>query len=175
MVFRVAHWVINAANFAAAAGLLFLVFLTPIDALMRYVLTKPIVWSLDVTRFFVLVTLYLSMAYTLSQKSHIRVDLFTSRLSPRVRTALDAITNTAALAVFGLLIWKSFGFVQLTYNRSETTAGGMPLPIWPGILLVPVGSFLLGVQLVIEIYQDVKELRSGSPEPRGGERTTSSE
>jgi TRAP-type mannitol/chloroaromatic compound transport system permease small subunit len=59
------------------------------EVVARYILNSPTIWSYDVTYFLYGSHFLLGAAYVLSVDAHIRIDIFSSHLSPRARAVID--------------------------------------------------------------------------------------
>lgn len=106
------------------------------------------------------VIIMLAGAYALRQDTHIRVDLFSSRFSPRTRQIIDTLGDLfLLLPFFALLMWFSFKSTQTAFNFGEqSNSGGLVdrylvkaiLPIGCGLLLLAgTGRILRNVGLLL--------------------------
>ncbi len=102
----------------------------------------------------------LAGAYTLQQEQHIRVDVLSSRLSPRLRLVVDLCGDLfLLLPFFGLLFWFSLDLVAMAYRFAEqSNSGGLidrylvksVLPLGCGLLLLcAVGRILRNLAFVL--------------------------
>lgn len=61
------------------------------EVIARYFLNSPTIWSYEVTYFLYGSHFLLGAAYVLSVDAHIRIDIFTSHLSPKTRAVIDLV------------------------------------------------------------------------------------
>jgi TRAP-type mannitol/chloroaromatic compound transport system permease small subunit len=104
--------------------------------------------------------------FTLLRNEHVRIDVFTSRLTPRAQAWIDVFGTVFFLMPMALaFIWLSWPVFIRTYTHGEisTNAGG--LIIWPARLLVPVGFTLLALQGISELIKRVAFLAGAGPDP----------
>ena len=104
--------------------------------------------------------------YTLLRNEHVRIDIISSRLSPRTRAGIDIAGGILFLLPMAIIImvlsWPVFTD-SYAINEYSPNAGG--LLRWPVKLMIPVGFFLLAVQGVSEIIKRVAFLAGLIPDP----------
>ena len=98
--------------------------------------------------------------YTLLNNEHVRIDIVTGRMSPRVRAWIDIFGTLFFLLpmAFTIMVLSWPIFVD-AYERHEVSTNAGGLIIWPARLLVPVGFFLLIVQGLSELIKRIAFLR----------------
>lgn len=98
--------------------------------------------------------------YTLLHNEHVRIDIVTGRLSPRVRAWIDIFGTLFFLLpmAFTIMVLSWPIFVD-AYERHEVSTNAGGLIIWPARLLVPVGFFLLIVQALSELIKRIAFLQ----------------
>jgi len=110
-----------------------------------------------------------SAGYTLKHNEHVRIDIISGRLSPRVRAGIDIFgTIFFLLPVAALVMWLSWPLFIDAYERHEVSTNAGGLIVWPARLMVPVGFFLLVAQGISELIKRVAFLMRMIPDP--GER-----
>ena len=104
--------------------------------------------------------------YTLKNNEHVRIDIITGRLSPRIRAWIDILGTLFFLFPMAILItWLSWPVFLDAYNRHEVSTNAGGLIIWPARLLVPIGFFLLTLQGVSELIKRIAFLQGMIPDP----------
>ena len=139
---------------AASWLTLFMVLITFIVVVMRYVFDAGLIWVQESVTWMHAVVFMLGAAYTLQQEEHVRVDVFYRAMSPRRRAWVDAagvVLFIWPLCVF--LAWKSFDFVAASWGLKEASreSGGLPYPMVPllksVLLVMPLAVALQGTAL----------------------------
>ena len=144
---------------------LFMVIVTFIVVLMRYVFDAGLIWVQESVVWMHAAVFMLGAAYTLHDEEHVRVDVFYRRMTARRKAWVDL----AGVFIFLLplclfLAWNSFDFVAQSWRLAETSreSGGLPYPFIPMLksilLLMPVTVALQGLSLTLK---SVRTLRSG--------------
>jgi TRAP-type mannitol/chloroaromatic compound transport system permease small subunit len=136
---------------------LFMVIVTFIVVIMRYVFDAGLIWVQESVVWMHAVVFMLGAAYTLHAEEHVRVDIFYRTMSERRRAWVDlvgVIVFLMPLCVF--LAWASFDFVTQSWRIGESSreSGGLPYPFVPllksVLLLMPVAVALQGASLCLK-------------------------
>lgn len=149
---------------AASWLTLFMVVVTFVVVVMRYVFDAGLIWVQESVVWMHAVVFMLGAAYTLRDEEHVRVDVFYRNMSPRRRAWVDlvgVIIFLLPLCIF--LAWNSFEFVTQSWRIREMSreSGGLPFPFVPMLksvlLLMPLAVGLQGLSLFL---RSLKALRS---------------
>jgi TRAP-type mannitol/chloroaromatic compound transport system permease small subunit len=129
------------------------------EVIARYVFNSPTTWAFGSLRMFGSAIIVLGWAYAQWHNSHIRVDVFYSRFSPRTRALVDAVgTGIFFFPLFAIFIkeaaismWYSLLRGQLlTLNYS-----GAPPSALLYKTLVLIGLCLFFLQFIARFTRDV--------------------
>jgi len=148
---------ISTATGRAAAWLtLFMVVVTFVVVVMRYVFDAGLIWVQESVVWMHAVVFMLGAAYTLKAEEHVRVDVFYRTMSERQRAWIDVIGVLIFLLPLCVFLgWKSFDFVTQSWSIREASreSGGLPYPFIPMLksvlLLMPLTVALQGMSLVL--------------------------
>ncbi len=149
---------------AASWLTLFMVLVTFVVVVMRYVFDAGLIWVQESVIWMHAAVFMLGAAYTLRDEEHVRVDVFYRKMSPRRRAWVDLVG--VAIFLFPLclfLAWNSFDFVTQSWRIREMSreSGGLPYPFVPllksVLLLMPLAVAMQGVSLFLK---SLKALRS---------------
>jgi TRAP-type mannitol/chloroaromatic compound transport system permease small subunit len=109
----------------------------------------------------------LGAAYTLRHDGHVRVDVFSARLSARGRAWVDLAGTVFFLLPFcGLMLWLTWPSVRNSYVVSERSPDPGGLLRWPIKAAILLGFALLVLQALSLLIHRVGTLR-GSREAAG--------
>jgi len=143
---------------------LFMVVITFVVVVMRYVFDAGLIWLQESVIWMHAVVFMLGAAYTLQQEDHVRVDVFYRDMTPGRRALIDllgVIIFLFPLCVF--LGWKSFDFVAASWGLREASreSGGLPYPLIPllksVLVLMPVALALQGVSLLLRSIRTLRK------------------
>lgn len=132
------------------------------EVFMRYALHQPTRWAFDVSK--QLYGFYFLMlgAYALKHQAHVRVDLVTQHLSPKVLKWVDLAGYIIFFFPFSwVFLTRSYEFAMRSIAQGETTYGAVQLPVYPLKISMVVAAALLLMQGVAEVlrilFKDTKE------------------
>ncbi len=92
--------------------------------------------------------------YTLQKNEHVRIDVLTSRLSPRGLAIIDIIgTLLFLLPMVITVLWLSLPLIAESYKINEMSANAGGLLRWPVKILLPIGFTLLALQGISELIK----------------------
>jgi len=115
----------------------------------------------------------LAAAYTLLKNEHVRIDVFSSRLSPRAQAWIDIFgTLFFLLPLCALMLYHAWPFFLESYESQEWSSNPGGLILWPAKALIPAAFFLLGLQAISELIKRVGFLCGIAP-PSAGMRAHS--
>jgi TRAP-type mannitol/chloroaromatic compound transport system permease small subunit len=140
---------------AAAWLTLFMVLVTFVVVVMRYVFDAGFIWLQEAVVWMHAFVFMMGASYTLQQEEHVRVDIFYREMSPTRRAWVDLV----GIAVFLLplcvfLAWKGFDFVIASWRLQEASpeSGGLAYPMIPllktVLVLMPITLALQGAALM---------------------------
>ena len=134
---------------------LFMVVITFVVVLMRYVFDAGAVWLQESIIWMHAVVFMIGAAFTLQQEEHVRVDIFYRGMSARRRAWVDLLgVLFFLLPVSVFLAWKAWDFVAISWQLREASRepGGMPYPFVPllksVLLLAPALLTLQGLSML---------------------------
>jgi TRAP-type mannitol/chloroaromatic compound transport system permease small subunit len=146
----------TASGQAAAWLTLFMVIVTFVVVVMRYVFDAGWIWVQESVVWMHAIVFMLGAAYTLRSEEHVRVDVFYRTMGARGRAWVDLIGVLIFLMPLCLfLAWKSFDFVTQSWSLREASreSGGLPYPFIPMLksvlLLMPITVALQGLSLLL--------------------------
>ena len=148
-------------RFSAALGktaawlTLFMVLVTFVVVVMRYVFDAGLIWLQESVIWMHAFVFMMGASYTLQQEEHVRVDIFYRAMSPTRRAWVDLLGVVIFLfPLCAFLAWKGFDFVAASWRLQEASreSGGLPYPLIPLLktllVLMPVTVVLQGVALM---------------------------
>lgn len=155
---------ISVASGRAAAWLtFFMVVVTFVVVVMRYVFDAGLIWVQESVVWMHAVVFMLGAAYTLQAEEHVRVDVFYRTLGEKRRAWVNIIgVFIFLIPVCVFLGWNSLDFVAQSWSIRESSreSGGLPYPLVPMLksvlLLMPLTVALQGVSLVLKSLKTLR-------------------
>lgn len=139
--------------------LLAILALMSAEVVFRYALNKPILGTVEISSYLLVIFCFTGMAFTQSQRGHICLELVTQRLSSRTNRILRIFTLLLSLAVFAIITWQTSVAFWKSWEMQEVRWGALPLPVWPVKFVIAFGSLALCFQFVINL---IDEFRGGA-------------
>jgi TRAP-type mannitol/chloroaromatic compound transport system permease small subunit len=136
------------------------VLVSAINAIIRKVFgTSSNAW-LELQWYLFGAVFMLCASWTLKANEHIRIDIFSSRLTKRSRDRIDIFGHMFFLLPFvALMIYLSTPFFIRSYQSGEVSTNAGGLLIWPAKGLILLGFALLLVQWLSEVIKRVAVIR----------------
>ncbi len=141
---------------------LFLVLVTFIIVVLRYVFDSGSIALQEITTYLHASIFLVGMAYTMQQDAHVRVDIFYTRCSKQTKAWIDLFGAVFLLLPFMLFVsWVSWVYIADSWSVFEGSreAGGLP-----GVFLLKslilVMTFLLSLQAFTQIARNIQTILS---------------
>jgi TRAP-type mannitol/chloroaromatic compound transport system permease small subunit len=148
-------------TFFTALAMVFLVILVVYDASMRYLFSEGSTALQELEWHLFDVVILLSIAYTLKQNAHVRVDILYDHFSKKTQHIINIIAIIFFIIPFSaLIIYIGYDFVLMSFLQNEASSdpGGLPYR-WVVKSLLPLSFALLIVQSFVTLTKEFKELR----------------
>ncbi len=131
-----------------ATLLAFMTLLTFVQVVLRYVFNTGWVWSLEATTYSFAALVLFGMSYGVRTKSHIAVDLMTSRLPKTIRHFVALLAVALCLLYCGMMFYGSVIFVE-RLSALGNYARDIPVAKWILTLVMPLGFLLLSFRFLV--------------------------
>lgn len=125
------------------------------EVILRYVFDAPTRWGHESMIFLCAIVYMMGGAYTLYHRKHVSIDLLYNRCSPRGRAILDLITFPIFCLFIGILLWAGAGRAWEAIMLGETSGSPWNPPIYPILLMIPLGAFLMLLQGLAKFISDL--------------------
>ena len=139
---------------------LFLVLVTFIVVVLRYVFDSGSIALQETSTYFHACVFLVGMAYTMQQDAHVRVDIFYSRFSKQAKAWVDLFGAVFLLLPFMLFIsWISWSYIADSWSVLEGSreAGGLPgVYLLKSLILVMTG--LLSLQTFAQMARNIQTI-----------------
>ena len=135
-----------------------MMFSTTVDTILRYVFNAPIPGIFELNEVILVVCVFMGLAWCQIERGHIRVTMGLVRLSSRNAVIVDTIVWIIALAFVAVVAAETWHDAVYAYSIKMFRWGTVQMPIWWARALVPIGLWLLCIQLVLDIWTDICRL-----------------
>jgi len=153
VIFGVSHGVHSVGGIILSLMML----LTATDVILRYLFNRPIDGTTELNELMLAILIFFGVAYTATQKGHVRVELLVSTLPEKFRAVLDIFVTLLGLGLFSMLTWQAV-VLAMTQQSRELTTAVLYIPVFPFAWMVALGSGLLCLVLVVELFHAVADV-----------------
>ncbi|MGH1464479.1 MAG: TRAP transporter small permease [Cognatishimia sp.] len=162
LIWRAAAWVDHLGKglgYVSVLCLLFMMALTVVGVVMRYVFHSPILGVNELIELSSVALVVLAIPYCASEREHISVDILDSRLGATGRFIGDIIAYVTGIVVLSFLTNRSWHKALEALEYDDVT-NMIQVPIWPFYGIVTLGAALYLLVLVIQFLQMLARGRS---------------
>jgi TRAP-type transport system small permease protein len=124
-----------------------------LQVLMRFLGLTGIDGLEEVPRYLFVWLVMLGAAAAMWRHEHTVLDYFVNLFRPEIRVAIFVLTNGLGIVFFAYMIWLS---VTLVPNAALQTSAGLGLTLDYVFMAVPVGSALIIVPMLRNIYDALR-------------------
>ncbi len=121
-----------------------------LQVVLRNAFSAGIIWADILLRHLLLWIGFIGAALATSEGRHINIDALRRFLSPKVRSAVDVITDLFAAAMCALLARASVTFLQFEIADKHKVYGD--IPTWYAQVIIPVGYGLLVIHFLVRAF-----------------------
>ena len=151
--------VINISAYIAVGLLVFIVAGITWEIIYRMVTGKSVVWVVEFSEYSLLYITFLAAAWVLKKDEHIKMDMVINRFSVYMQSLINAITSTLAflfvLIIFLYSLKTAFNYFQMSYY----TPTPLQVPQWTILIVIPIGSLLILLQLLKRYSESIKIIK----------------
>ena len=106
----------------------------------------------DVVSWFCAAAAFLAMAHAFKHGDFVRVTLLLERFGEGKRRAAEIVSLLIATVAVGFLAWSACLFTYESWEFHDIAQGLLPMPLWIPQLSFALGSILLWVAVVDELF-----------------------
>ena len=121
--------------------------------LARRLFNPPFIFTDEVSGYLLASILFLALANALRVGRHVKVELVTSLLSPKVQSILTQVTAVIGIAWVVPLFMGCWHLWSNNFQYQTRATSGIEALLWIPSLVLVIGSALLGLQLIAEIVK----------------------
>ncbi|HIF96412.1 MAG TPA: TRAP transporter small permease [Myxococcales bacterium] len=150
-----------------------MIVLAPLQIFLRNFFDTGIGWADPLLRVLLLWVGLMGAVAASRSDSHIRIDVASRLLPPKVASALGALTGLFTAGVAGLVAWHSWRFVYGEWEFGGTAFSGVPA--WMFEVVIPVAFGFIAIRYGFRAMVQIRALVPGTdaevnsaPNPKDG-------
>jgi TRAP-type C4-dicarboxylate transport system permease small subunit len=138
----------------AQVVLVFLMLLSALDALLRYLFSRPIEGGYELMAEYVMPYLvFLAFSRVYKMGGNVRVTVISNHLSSSIQNVLMTIFNIMSIALFCFISYAAFLKTSQAYANGEYSFNVLAYPMWPAYAVVMLGTGLLVLRLLVTVIR----------------------
>lgn len=149
---KISHAMMSIGSIA----LLVITIIVSIEVASRYFFHTPTIWAWDINVQLLLLMVMFGLAEVYRRDDYVRVDVLTSRLSPRGRAILDVLFAPILLFIAAVIMWMSWHYFHQSWIRNQHAATSFAPPLWPIKLAMPIGAAMLLAHGILKLVRDIR-------------------
>ena len=163
---RLIDWINERVGRAVMWLVLVAVVISAGNALVRKLFNTSSNALLEIQWYLFAAIFMLAAGYTFLRNEHVRIDILTSRLSPRGQNVVDIVGILFfLLPMAGLILWLLWPIVMTSLASGEMSQNSGGLIRWPVKMMLPLGLGLLVLQAFSELVKRIAFLAGHGPDP----------
>ena len=142
----------------AGAAMVFMTLGITFEVIARYFFRSPTRWAFEGSEIALTVAVFLAAGYVLEKERHVRMDLFTGRLSEKWRNSLSLAVYPLGMVFSSMLLIKGYSGVKWSMDLGA----GTPILNLPEAFpqaMVPIGGLLLSITFIYRWFQLLAAVR----------------
>ena len=146
----------------AAFLILPLVFVIMYEVISRYLFNSPTRWSNEISQYLLVAVVMLGGAYCLADNEHVNVDIFYRNFTWRTRAFVEILTFFMVISFVTAIVWKGGEVCYDALIQGKRSQTIFAMPLFPSMVLVPIGAILIGLQSLARALRAVIQLTCGA-------------
>lgn len=121
------------------------------EVIARYVLNKPTLYSVELSEYLLIFIAFMAAGWVLQKNGHVRMHSVVNLMPRRMKTVVELLTSIIVLLFCSILVWKGMGASVMAFKGDYHSSSLLNVPLWIPYAIIPLGSLLLGLQVVVKI------------------------
>lgn len=146
----------------AASAILILIdaLAITIDVLLRYAFSITYIGIFELSEFSLLWMTFLGAAYIMRNNGHVRVDAIVNLLKPKHGAIANAVGSVISMFILIVMTFYSAKLTLHDYQTNFTLSGILQPAKWFVEIIIPIGFFILFLQLLRNSYKQFISLKA---------------
>ena len=151
------------AGWCSAAMIVLAVLITCQMIFVRFVLNASTVWQTEMVVYLMIAATLIGLPYVQRLRGHVNVDLIPLSLSKKPRFYLSLVTGVISMIVVGIMLYYGYDYWHLAWTKNWTSDTVWAVRLWIPYFTVPLGFFLL----LLQLFADFVAVVIGADTPFG--------
>ncbi len=154
---------IDAINRKVGKFVLYLVFvmigILLFSSISRTFFNTPHLWTMETAQFTMAAYYMLGGGYSLLLKSHVRMDVFYERWSPKKQATVDCFTSIFLIFYLVILLYGAISSTSYAIEYGQKNYSSWGPPMAPIKIIMTIGIILMLLQAIATFFKDIAKAR----------------
>lgn len=137
----------------AEIGLVLLLLLVFHEVIVRYLLDKPTLYSVEISEYLLIIVAFMAAGWVLQEDRHVSMHSFVRMLPTSLQQVCAIVTSTIILLFCIVLVWQGAEASVVAFKGNYHSSSLLNVPMWMPYAVIPIGSFVLALQAVVRIVK----------------------
>ena len=154
---KINKWMHTIIGPVASVVLFFMMALTFVDVIGRYLFNSPVVGGVELTEFAMAIVIFLGLTLLCCEEGHVVVDIFDSFVPKGMKAIQNIMINIVSFIVMGVISWQLWIKAGDAIEYGDRTQF-LSLPMGPLFYFM---SLMTGISSMIMLFIMVKSNKTG--------------
>ena len=131
------------------------------EVIARYLFNSPTLYSVELSEYLLILLAFIAAGWVMQEDRHVRMHSFVHLLPERMQHFLACLTSGIVFLFCGVLIWYGFKAAYIAWRGEYHSSSLLNMPMWIPYLIIPLGSLLLALQVIVQFCTHVDKLLTG--------------
>ena len=142
----------SALTTLSLAAIFFIMMLTTIDAVGRYVFRLPIKGAYEIIQdYLMVIAVFFGICYAFRGGGLISVDFLVDRMPRKIKIGLNYFSQIFCILLSMVFVWATIKRCIRAIDLVENTPQLWDLPLWPSYAVIPVGLFFATLVMILHL------------------------
>ena len=157
-ILAIIDFISTVGMYASGIGISIMALFITLEIAGRHLLGYSMLIVDEWSGYLLVIVTFLGLVYTMKTNGFLQIEFFLNRLSPKPRRILHIVLISLALAYSVLIAYKLILHTWSSYSTGQVSISISQTPLYIPQVFMPIGMFLLILQLIREGAQSVFDL-----------------
>lgn len=139
----------------AAICIVIMMVVVVANILLRAILGKPLLGTIDYVNILMALTISLGLAYCALKNAHIAVEFIIEKFSAKTQALIGVMINLTGLVFWAVTAWYMTAYARNIMD-TNLVASTVSIPMYPFVYLAALGFLALSLVLVLKVTESVR-------------------
>lgn len=142
--------------YLSALLLIFLTLLILTEIFLRYFFDISTMIADEYSGYLFLALIFLGLAYTFNEDSHIRINILTSKMNKKSNKIIDVIAGIISIIILSFALYRTILFTYDSYSMEMLSESVSETPLYLTQVVMPLGILIFILNIVVFVLKRLK-------------------